>query len=140
MGPLHMFWLLEQHWSISTKLSILLFTSKALLYHISSWYHWECQVRQESCRNTIWILEYVICLSSFAPPCQYLLSPAKFPSHQEYPFWRGYFPSCGSVCMKYTFCQIGSPYYRVQMLGSGKQDLDSITSVKGDEFKSSSLD
>lgn len=84
-GPLHILWLLEQPWSISTKLSVLLFTSKAQLYHISSWYHWECQVRQESCRSRKWILEYIIAWVVLHPHISVCYIQQKLPHTKSIP-------------------------------------------------------
>lgn len=82
---IYLHWLFEHHWRIGTKLAALFFTMKEHLYHISLLSTVGNITFGRSLVGTEYGCQSMSLPGWFCRPSHCLLSPAKFPQHQEYP-------------------------------------------------------
>lgn len=82
---IYLHWLFEHHWRIGTKLAALFFTMTEHLYHISLLSTVGNITFGRSLVGTEYGCQSMSLPGWFCRPSHCLLSPAKFPQHQEYP-------------------------------------------------------
>lgn len=83
---IYLHWLFEHHWRISTKLAVLLVTVKVHLYHISLLSTIGNTMFGRSLVGTEYGCQSMSLSGWFCSPPHCLLTPAKFPWHQQYPW------------------------------------------------------